>query len=112
MRAADAWRYTSSLLETSMKQCFYPFWTLVLVLILSSACLAQASEPPCNKIEKALDSTSSMWKITRKSRAPCQRMSYFKLQYGNASVYVFIFPGNSVDDAKKVFESLVNDPDW
>ena len=40
-------------------------------------------------------------------------MSYFKLQSGKASVYIFIFPSKSAEEAKTVFESLVaNNPDW
>jgi hypothetical protein len=39
-------------------------------------------------------------------------MSYFKLQSGKASVYIFIFPSKSVEEARTVFESLANNPDW
>ena len=40
--------------ETSMKLCSYAFCSLVLILFLSLACLVQASESPCDKIEKAV----------------------------------------------------------
>lgn len=95
-----------------MKPSSCLFWSLVLMLFLSSACLAQAAESPCDEIEKALNSKSSLWTITRKSRFACQEMSYFKLQSGKASVYIFIFPGNSVGEAQTVFETLANSPEW
>jgi hypothetical protein len=95
-----------------MKQCSYVFWCLVFILCLSSDSLAQGNESPCDKIERDLNSKASVWKVTRKSGAPCQKMSYFVLQSGKASVFIFIFPSNSVEDARTAFESLATDPDW
>jgi hypothetical protein len=98
--------------ETSMKQCHYACWSLVFILCLSSACLAQGSESVCDKIERALNSKVLVWKITRKSRSPCQKLSYFELQSGKASVYIFIFPSSSVEEAGTAFESLATNPDF
>ena len=95
-----------------MKQCHYVFWSLVFITCLSSPCLAQGNESACDKIERGLNSKASLWKVTRKSRGSCHKMSYFKLQSGKASVYIFIFPSNSVEEARTAFESLATDPDW
>src|SRR6266496_3614986 len=92
--------------------CSYMFWSLVFISLLSPACLAQGSESPCDKIERGLHSKASVWKVTRKSRARCQKMSYFVLQSGKASVFIFIFPSNSVEEARTAFESLATNPDW
>jgi hypothetical protein len=95
-----------------MKQCHYVFWSLVFIICLSSACLAQGNESVWDQIETSLNSKASLWKVTRKSRGSCQKMSYFKLQSGKTSVYIFIFPSNSVAEARTAFESLATDPDW
>ena len=101
-----------SCVVTSMKQFCYAFSSLVLIFALASVCSAQGDESPCDKIEKSLSSKASSWKITRKSRSPCQPLSYFKLESGKASVYIFIFPGKSAEEARTTFQFLATAEEW
>ena len=95
-----------------MKQLRYAFWAIVVIFGIGSACLAQENASPCDQIERGLNSKASLWKVVRKSRSPCQSMSYFKLQSGKALVYIFIFPEKSVEQAGISFASLAADDEW
>jgi hypothetical protein len=95
-----------------MKHSIAAICTIAIIFGLVSACLAQEIQSPCNQIEGAIKSKAPMWKVVRKSRFACQKMSYFQLQSGKTFVFVFIFPEKSLEDATNTFKYFASDEEF
>ena len=94
------------------------FFELVMrIAILAVCCLivgaipatAQSSDSACGRIANSITTKAPSWKLTRQSKSPCDRMSYFQWTSGKSSVYVFVYPKHTVTEAADIFRLLEAD---
>jgi hypothetical protein len=90
---------------------------LMRTTILAVCCLmvgaipaaAQTTDSVCARIGNAITTKAPSWKLTRQSKSPCDRMSYFQWTSGKSVVYAFVYPKHTVTEAVDIFRLLEAD---